>query len=115
MKQLNKYFIYIFLICFIIFGCVTTKYVKDLKGNNIAIPNLSKYKLSCKERTQFMKELRAMNITAMQLFPSIESVCKKVTNDIALLTPMGETKTESNKKILADLLLELRNTIDKSK
>jgi len=44
MKQLNKYFIYIFLICFIIFGCVTTKYVKDPTGHDIAIPNLNKYK-----------------------------------------------------------------------
>jgi len=68
---------------------------------------LYKYKLSCRERPQIMRELRLMNITRMQLFPSLESVCKKVATDISLLFPMGKTKSEIGKEKLHNLIAAL--------
>lgn len=54
---------------------------------------LSKYTLDVTERPLVIKELSLMGITAVQLFPSIESVCKKALEDIIGLIPMRKAKT----------------------
>ncbi|MDP8229500.1 MAG: FRG domain-containing protein [Candidatus Gorgyraea atricola] len=71
---------------------------------------LYKYRISCTERPQVMRELGLMNITPIQLFPSLESVCKKVATDVSLLFPRGKTKSEINTKNMIYELLKLRNT-----
>ncbi len=67
-------------------------------------PFLRKYRFHSKERLAALRELRLMNITAIQLFPSLESVCKKVAMDIALLFPVGKTRSEITTKLIEDLL-----------
>lgn len=55
---------------------------------------LKKYEISVKERKKIFVELNAMNITAMQLAPSMESVCKKAYEDICTALNMGLTPKE---------------------
>lgn len=45
-----------------------------------------------------------MNITHMQLFPSVESVCRKVATDVSLMFPMGKTRSEISKEIFEQFL-----------
>ena len=49
---------------------------------------LSKYTLSVTDRPRVIRELSLMGISAVQLDPSIESVCKKALEEIIGLTPM---------------------------
>lgn len=52
---------------------------------------LSKYTLNVTDRPIVIRELSLMGISAVQLAPSIESVCKKALEDIIGLTPMKKT------------------------
>lgn len=67
-------------------------------------PFLRKYRIHCREQALALRELRLMNITRMQLFPSVESVCRKVATDVSLLFPMGKTRSEITNEQLARLL-----------
>jgi len=58
------------------------------KFENFEGQYISKYVLDITERPRAMKELSLMGITAVQLFPSIESVCKKALEDVIGLIPM---------------------------
>ena len=53
---------------------------------------LSKYTLAVDERPFVIKELSLMGISAVQLNPSIESVCKKALEDLIGLIPMRKSK-----------------------
>jgi len=55
---------------------------------------LQKYEISAKERSVVFKDLNAMNITAMQLAPSIESVCKKAYEELCANLQMGLSPSE---------------------
>lgn len=55
---------------------------------------LNKYEISIKERPKIFKDLIAMNITAMQLMPSMESVCKKVFAEICANFEVGMSPGE---------------------
>ena len=55
---------------------------------------LHKYELSVKERAKVFKDLNAMNITAMQLAPSMESVCKMAYDKICTNLQMGLSPAE---------------------
>lgn len=55
---------------------------------------LQKYEISVKERATVFKDLNAMNITAMQLAPSMESVCKKAYEELCTNLQMGLSPTE---------------------
>lgn len=55
---------------------------------------LEKYEISVKERPVIFKDLKAMNINAAMLAPSIESVCKKVWDDLCTYMQMGLTPSE---------------------
>lgn len=63
---------------------------------------LQKYEISVKERSKVFNELNAMNITAMQLAPSIESVCKKAFEEVCIGFEMGLSPNEF-KKLLESL------------
>lgn len=65
---------------------------------------LRKYIMHCSERSSALRELRLMNITAMQLAPSIESVCKKVATDVSLLFPVGKSRSDITRQLLSDLM-----------
>ena len=54
---------------------------------------LSKYTFDVAERPRVIKELSLMGISAVQLNPSIESVCKKALEDVIGLIPMRKPKT----------------------
>lgn len=58
---------------------------------------LHKYEISVKERSKIFNELNAMNITAMQLAPSIESVCKKAFEEVCIGFEMGLSPNELKK------------------
>lgn len=75
---------------------------------------LQKYRMYCSERSSALRELRLMNITAMQLAPSIDSVCKKVAVDVSLLFPVGKSRSEITRELLSDLLT-LRTSEPKGK
>jgi len=55
---------------------------------------LNKYEISVKERPKIFKDLIAMNITAMQLMPGMESVCKKVFAEICATHEVGMSPGE---------------------
>lgn len=55
---------------------------------------LTKYEISVKEKPVIFRELNAMNINAMMLAPSIESVCKKVWDYLCTHMEMGLTPSE---------------------
>lgn len=59
---------------------------------------LTKYVFDVRERPKVIKELSLMGISAVQLAPSIESVCKKAIEDFIGLIPMGGIAEE--KKLL---------------
>lgn len=63
---------------------------------------LHKYEISVKERPKVLRELNAMNVTAMQLAPSMESVCKKAFEDVCVGLDMGLNPNEF-KKLLESL------------
>jgi len=76
----------------------------EIQNSDETAPFLKKYRLAIKERPKIINELALMNITPIQLFPSIESVCKKISTDISLLLPMGKTATQIASDTLQDLL-----------
>lgn len=55
---------------------------------------LTKYILSVKERVLAIRELELMGVTAMQLAPCVESVCKKTFESIATRIEVGPTSAE---------------------
>jgi hypothetical protein len=74
-------------------GCFTFSNVIDVEVHirdceTEADHFLDKYILKADERPKVMKELSLMGISAVQLMPSIESVCKKALNDLIGLSPI---------------------------
>ena len=65
---------------------------------------LLKYTIDVEERPRVIKELSLMGISAVQLSPSIESVCKKALEDVIGLIPMKENnkRKTANKANSAD-------------
>ncbi|EAZ97558.1 FRG domain-containing protein [Marinobacter sp. ELB17] len=55
---------------------------------------LTKYTFSVKERRHAMRDLELMGITAMQLSPGIESVCKKAYESVCSRFDVGKTPSE---------------------
>lgn len=78
-------------------GCFTVTNVKDVEqhirmhetANN---EFLTKYELDVRERPKVMRELSLMGISAIQLMPSVEAVCKKALEDQIGLIPMEPAK-----------------------
>jgi len=66
----------------------------ELNQRGAAEPYMKKYRINCYERQVALRELRLMNITRMQLFPSVESVCRKLATDVSLFFPMGKTRSQ---------------------
>jgi FRG domain len=74
-------------------GCFIVTNVKDIEGhiraNETDAQNfLIKYELDVQERPKVMRELSLMGISAIQLMPSVEAVCKKVVEDLIGLNPI---------------------------
>lgn len=77
--------------------CFTWSNVHDIEGHIRANEKdgktfLTKYELDVRERPNVMKELSLMGISAVQLMPSVESVCKKALEDLIGLHPVVLTK-----------------------
>ena len=53
---------------------------------------LTKYELDVQERQKVMRELSLMGVTAIQLMPSVEAVCKKALEDLIGLHPIEPRK-----------------------
>ena len=75
-------------------GCFIYSNVKDIEVHIRAHETetqkyLTKYTLAVSERPKIISELALMGISAVQLMPSIESVCKKALNDLIGLQPVG--------------------------
>lgn len=75
-------------------GCFTfsnvidvEKHIRSHEGTQNEF--LTKYDLSVLERPKVIAELSLMGISAVQLTPSVESVCKKALNDLIGLQPVG--------------------------
>lgn len=74
-------------------GCFTWANVPDIE-EHIRLNEkdgrkfLTKYNLLAAERPRVMTELSLMGISAIQLVPSVESVCKKALEDLIGLTPV---------------------------
>lgn len=74
-------------------GCFTVTNIKDVE-QHIRLNEsderkfLTKYELDVRERPKVMRELSLMGISAIQLMPSVEAVCKKVVEDLIGLTPI---------------------------
>ena len=78
-------------------GCFTVTNVKDVeqRGRTHETANnefLTKYELDVRERPKVMRELSLMGISAIQLMPSVEAVCKKALEDQIGLIPMEPAK-----------------------
>ncbi|MBI2398906.1 MAG: FRG domain-containing protein [Xanthomonadales bacterium] len=79
-------------------GCFTWTNVSDIEAHirgHEAQTNqqfLIKYELDVRERPRVIKELALMGISAIQLMPSVESVCKKALEDIIGLQPIESPK-----------------------
>lgn len=78
-------------------GCFTLSNVMDIEQHIRAHETkenefLNKYCLSVVERPKVIKELSLMGISAVQLIPSVESVCKKALNDIIGSNPIGRNR-----------------------
>lgn len=56
---------------------------------------LTKYVLSVKERPAVLRDLALMGVTAMQLAPSLESVCRTVFHELCSQFELGPTLRES--------------------
>ncbi len=74
-------------------GCFTVTNVVDIEEHiRLNESNersfLIKYELDVRERPKVMRELSLMGISAIQLMPSVESVCKKAVEDLIGLQPM---------------------------
>lgn len=79
-------------------GCFTFSNVQDVELHIRAHEKranetyLSKYILRVSERPKVITELSLMGVSAVQLMPSVESVCKKALNDLIGLHPVGRAK-----------------------
>lgn len=79
-------------------GCFTFSNVRDIEIHIKAHEKkanesfLEKYILKVSERPKVITELSLMGISAVQLMPSVESVCKKALNDLIGLHPVGRAK-----------------------
>lgn len=75
-------------------GCFTWSNIKDIESH-IRLNErddrvfLTKYLLPTSERPRVMRELSLMGISAIQLMPSVEAVCKKALEDLIGLHPVG--------------------------
>ena len=74
-------------------GCFIVTNVKDIEGHIRANETdtqmfLTKYELDVRERPKVMRELDLMGISAIQLRPSVEAVCKKAVEDLIGLNPI---------------------------
>ncbi len=78
-------------------GCFTWSNVSDIE-KHIRLNEtgerkfLIKYELDVRERPKVMRELSLMGISAIQLTPSVEAVCKKALEDLIGLQPMEPEK-----------------------
>lgn len=78
-------------------GCFTVTNVVDIE-EHIRLNEsderlfLTKYEIDVRERPKVMRELSLMGISAIQLMPSIESVCKKAVEDLIGLHPVELAK-----------------------
>jgi len=75
-------------------GCFTFSNARDIEEHILAHETdedkyLTKYCFSVEEKPKIIKELSLMGISAVQLMPSVESVCKKALNDLIGLQPVG--------------------------
>jgi hypothetical protein len=78
-------------------GCFTWSNVDDIEKHirlNETEGNafLEKYELKVSERPKVMRELNLMGISALQLMPSVEAVCKKALEDIIGMNPIEPHK-----------------------
>lgn len=78
-------------------GCFLWSNVTDIEAHIILNEKdnrsyLTKYLISASERSRVMRELSLMGISAVQLMPSIESVCKKALEDFICRLPVGPLK-----------------------
>lgn len=76
-------------------GCFTWSNVADIEDhirtNEVdGRAFLTRYELLCSERSRAMRHLKMMGISAVQLMPSIESVCKSALEDIVALAPLNQ-------------------------
>ena len=74
-------------------GCFTVTNVLDVEQHiRLNESNertfLAKYELDVRERPRVIRELALMGISAIQLMPSVEAVCKKALEDLIGLVPM---------------------------
>lgn len=74
-------------------GCFTFSNVRDVEKHIRAHETneksfLTKYYLDVSERPKIITELSLMGISAVQLMPSVESVCKKALEDAIGLNPI---------------------------
>jgi hypothetical protein len=73
-------------------GCFTWSNVPDVEGHIQCNENderafLRKYLIPVSERSAAMRELALMGISALQLMPCVESVCKKAFEDLVTQVP----------------------------
>ncbi len=78
-------------------GCFTWSNVPDIEihirlNETDGRKFLDKFTLATTERPRVMRELSLMGISAIQLMPSVESVCKKALEDFIGLTPIEPKK-----------------------
>lgn len=76
-------------------GCFTVTNVKDVEehirlNEKNDLKFLTKYELDVRERPRVIRELSLMGISAIQLMPSVEAVCKKAVEDLIGLRPIAD-------------------------
>jgi len=74
-------------------GCFTVTNVQDIERHILLNESdgnqfLTKYELDVCERPKVIRELSLMGVSAVQLMPSVEAVCKKAVEDLIGLVPM---------------------------
>lgn len=78
-------------------GCFTVTNVLDVE-DHIRLNEtperryLTKYELDVRERPRVIRELSLMGVSAIQLTPSVEAVCKKALEDLIGLVPMEKAQ-----------------------
>ena len=80
-------------------GCFTVTNVADVEkhirlNESSEKTFLTKYEFDVRERPKIIRELSLMGISAIQLMPSVEAVCKKALEDLIGLVPV-ETPQKS--------------------
>jgi FRG domain-containing protein len=73
-------------------GCFTWSNIRDIETHIAAHEAdhktyLRKFELPVSERSRVMRELALMGISALQLMPSVESVCKKALEELVTQLP----------------------------